>query len=132
MFKVIGSLYPFNAGERTDMLDSSMELGFADKRSASWWNLREKLLDGKIALPPDDKLTGDLTAPKWNIISSGKIKVESKDSIKKRLGRSTDDGDAVVMVFWPTSSPGLGKGQPGQSSKWSQHDVDSGSRWKKY
>jgi rubrerythrin len=32
-------------------------------------------------------------------MSGGKIQVESKDDIKKRIGRSPDDGDAVVMAF---------------------------------
>lgn len=90
----------FNAGERTDFHDRSGELGFADKRSAAWWNMREILENEPAALPPDDRLTGDLTAPRWRMTSGGKIKVESKDDIKKRLGRSTDDGDAVVMAFW--------------------------------
>lgn len=91
---------PFNAGEKTDQRDASGELGFADKRSAAWWNMRELLQAGAIALPPDDKLTGDLTAPKWATQSGGKIKVESKENVKKRLGRSTDDGDAVIMAYW--------------------------------
>ncbi len=94
---------PFNASEHTDAEDRSGELGFVNKRSAAWWNLRE-MLDpangSQIALPPDDLLTGDLTAPHWRVMSGGKIQVESKDDIKKRLGRSTDDGDAVVMSFW--------------------------------
>lgn len=95
----------FIASHRTDMVDSTEELGFINKRSAAWWNLRELLdPDGPyepIALPPDDLLTGDLTAPHWKVQSGGKIKVESKEDIIKRLGRSTDDGDAVVMAFWP-------------------------------
>ncbi len=33
-------------------------------------------------------------------MSGGKILVESKDEIRKRLGRSTDDGDAVVQAFY--------------------------------
>lgn len=95
----------FNAAQRTDMLDASGELGFVNCRAASWWNLRE-LLDPDsefqpIALPPDDMLTGDLTAPHWRVMSGGRIQVESKEDIIKRLGRSTDDGDAVVMAFWP-------------------------------
>jgi len=90
----------FNAGERTSRTDSSGELGFADKRSAAWWNMREILESEEIALPPDDYLTGDLTAPKWKVQSGGKIKVEAKDSVKERLGRSTDDGDAVIMAFY--------------------------------
>lgn len=93
----------FNAGARTDVLDASGELGFVDRRSAAWWGLRELLEPGGgsgIALPPDDRLIGDLTAPRWRVMSGGKIKVESKDEIKRRLKRSTDDGDSVVMAFW--------------------------------
>ena len=89
----------FNAGERTSKTDKSGELGFVDKRSAAWWNIREILADEEAGLPPDDKLIGDLTAPKWRVMSGGKIKVENKDEIKKRLKRSTDDGDAVIMAF---------------------------------
>lgn len=93
----------FNASEKATTRDSSGELGFVNKRSAAWWNLRE-LLDPQnaapIALPTDDLLTGDLTAPHWRVGSGGKIEVESKDEIKKRLGRSTDSGDAVMQAFY--------------------------------
>lgn len=99
---------PFNASESTNRLDRSGELGFTSKRAAAWWNLREMLdPDSKldVALPPEDLLTGDLTAPRWRVMSGGRIQVESKDDIRKRLGRSTDDGDAVVMGFWPEGGP---------------------------
>lgn len=91
------------AGEKTAYTDSSDELGFADLRSFGWWHMRELLMDenSEVALPPDPKLIGDLTAPRWREISGGKIKVEAKDQIKKRLKRSTDDGDAVVMAYCP-------------------------------
>ena len=93
----------FVASEGTKMLDESGEFGFVNKRSAAWWNLRE-ILDPSsgldLALPPDDRLTGDLTAPKWRMMSGGRIQVESKDDIRKRLERSTDDGDAVIMAMW--------------------------------
>jgi len=96
----------FNAGERTDRTDVSGELGFLNKRSASWWSLRELLdpdRDGgsQIALPPDDLLLGELTAPGWTVSARGDIVIESKDEVKRRLGRSTDAADAVVMAFWP-------------------------------
>jgi hypothetical protein len=39
-----------------------------------------------------------LCAPTWSLGSSG-ILIESKDDIRKRLGRSTDKGDAVVMAL---------------------------------
>jgi hypothetical protein len=83
--------------------DRSGEIGFVNKRAAAWWNMRE-LLDpanqSRVALPPDDLLTGDLVAPHYRLVSGGNLQVESKDEIHKRLGRSTDDGDAVVQAFW--------------------------------
>lgn len=93
----------FNASESTDKKDRTGELGFNNVRSAAWWNIRE-LLDpaygANIMLPDEPKLLGDLCTPTWTVQSGGKIKVESKDEIKKRIGRSPDDGDAVVMAFW--------------------------------
>jgi hypothetical protein len=53
-----------------------------------------------LELPPDDLLTGDLTAPKWRVTSGGRIQVESKDDIRKRIGRSTDSADAVIQAYW--------------------------------
>ena len=93
----------FNASEKAEGKDRSGELGFRNLRSASWWNLREILdpANGQsVALPPDDLLLGDLTSPHWRPTSGGLIEVEDKDAIRKRIGRSTDDGDAVVMAFW--------------------------------
>jgi hypothetical protein len=98
----------FNASARCDRLDATGELGFANVRSGAWWSVRE-LLDpssgSDICLPDDDMLLGDLSAPQWKVLSGGKIQVESKDEIVKRLGRSTDDGDAVVQALWPRSTP---------------------------
>lgn len=92
----------FIASHKSNLKDKSGELGFQNRRSAAWWTFRE-LLDpdsgSNIALPPDDLLTGDLTAPKWTVDAGSRIVVESKEQIKKRLGRSTDSGDAVIMAF---------------------------------
>jgi len=94
---------PFNAAMKTGFTDKSGELGFENWRAAGWWLLRE-LLDPtsgvEVCLPPDDELTGDLTAPKVKRISStSKMLIESKEEIRKRIGRSTDYADAVIMVI---------------------------------
>jgi hypothetical protein len=94
----------FNAGNKTEMVDISGEVGFLNARAAAWWNMRELLNPANkfdVALPDDDILTGDLTAPTFKYTASGRIQVESKDDIRKRLGRSTDAADAVVQAFWP-------------------------------
>ena len=123
----------FNAGESTKKTDKSGEMEFVNKKSAAWWALRE-LLDPangeEIALLPDDLLTGDLTAPHWRTVGAGKIQVEGKDdtwanergqTLRQRLGRSTDDGDAVVMAFWsdgPGEIPTVAPFSIGQVSGW--------------
>lgn len=93
----------FVASRKTDYLDQSGELGFANWRSAAWWITREMLDPASgfdVMLPPDNELIGDLTATKLRRINSaGKYEVEAKDQIYKRLGRSTDKGDAVIQAL---------------------------------
>jgi hypothetical protein len=75
-------------------------LRFFNRRSELHWAMR-KALDPlnpePLALPSDTQLAADLAAPRWELTKQG-IKVESKDDIKKRLGRSPDRGDAVVLA----------------------------------
>lgn len=100
----------FNASTRTRHRDSTGSWKFPNVRSAAYWNMRELLdpaNDSTIALPPDDELTVELTAPQWDIRAGGLLVVESKDDIRKRLGRSTDSSDAVVQAFWQEKTPEL-------------------------
>lgn len=78
-------------------------LKFANKRAEAWWRLREELDPDQqggsaIALPPDPELRADLAAPHWSLQARG-ILLESKDDIRKRLGRSPGKGDAAVMCL---------------------------------
>ena len=84
---------------------ASGRLRFRNMRAMLWWRMREALdpkLGANIALPSDSQLKADLCAPTWKLTPNG-IQVESKEDgpdgpgIKKRLGRSPDDGDAVVL-----------------------------------
>lgn len=77
------------------------QLGFVNKRAEAWWRFREELDPNQeggsaIALPPDASIKADLAAPRWKLTTKG-IQIESKDEIRKRLGRSPDEGDAIVM-----------------------------------
>lgn len=102
------SVVGFNASHASPRRDRSGELGFVNTRSAAWWNLREQLdpaYGATLALPPDDQMAADLTAPHWRVTSTGRVQVESKDAIRKRLGRSTDAGDAVVQAVWLPANP---------------------------
>lgn len=72
---------------------------FANLRSQMWWTLRQDLQRGLIGLPMDSELQSDLITPKWTT-RNGKIVVEAKEDIRKRLGRSPNKGDAVVYWNW--------------------------------
>jgi hypothetical protein len=75
-------------------------LRFANYRSEIVWRMREALDPANaepITLPPDPALKADLAAYKWKMTKSG-IQVRSKDEMKIELGRSPDDGDAVIMA----------------------------------
>ena len=73
-------------------------------RAYLYWALRD-WLDPKnktgAALPPDAELSKDLTETQWKFLSNGKIQIEAKEEIKKRLKRSPDKGDSLANTFWP-------------------------------
>jgi len=90
-----------NFGEGTDATDKSGRLHFANVRAYGYWSFREALdpATGQgLVLPLDNELLADLTAPKWTL-RGGRIYVESKQEIIKRLHRSPDCGDAVVLAL---------------------------------
>lgn len=108
-----GRKYPvfaFNgAGSGEGMRDATGEFYFANRRSAAYWHLRE-LLDpvngpNKLCLPDIEELKTDLSVPHWKVRTGAIIEIEPKKDVVKRLGRSPDCGDAVVMTMWPDSSP---------------------------
>jgi len=83
--------------------DQNRQLEFANVRSQDIWRFREALDPDQpggspIALPPSKQLLADLTSWRYDV-PSGKITIEPKRLVKKRLKRSTDEGDAVVMCW---------------------------------
>lgn len=94
---------PFLGSSASTKRTKDGQLTFANKRAESWWAFREALdpdQDGGslIAIPPNAELRADLCAPTWKLTQRG-ILVESKEELRKRLGRSTGKGDAVTMVW---------------------------------
>jgi hypothetical protein len=97
----------FRPAESTAKRTKDSMLGYYNVRAQAWWQFREALDPSQqggspIALPPDPELVADLTAPTYDT-NTGKIKVERKEDLKKRLGRSPDKGDAVVMAWYDGS-----------------------------
>ena len=68
-------------------------------RDQLWFAAAEWLKEGG-ALPPDDKLAGELVAPHYGFDAQGRYQVESKDETKKRLKRSPNHADAVCLAIY--------------------------------
>jgi hypothetical protein len=95
-----GRCVAVNNSAASEAKDFSGKLGFANKRAETWWRMREALSPdrpAKVALPKDQRLFADLTAPRYKVTARG-ITIEDKEQVKKRLGRSPDRGDAVVLA----------------------------------
>jgi len=74
---------------------------FFNGRSESYWNLREILEAGRIALPKDEELFHELLSLNWRPTPLGLVQLESKSDLKLRLGKSPDRADCVSMLFYP-------------------------------
>lgn len=88
-----------NGGEMADEAGDAER--FNNKRSQMHWALREDLRLDRVDLEPSLELSQDLTTPQWRPVN-GRIVVESKEDLKRRLpeGRSPNKGDAVVYWNW--------------------------------
>ena len=96
------SCYGFVPSEASGSRTADVPLTFKNKRAEATWHLRELLSpesEETVALPPDAQLRADLASYRWKLQSGGVIQVESKDDIKKRIGRSPDDGDSVIIAM---------------------------------
>lgn len=89
--------------------DLTEQRTFANLRAYCYWAIRDGLdpeLGGKLALPPLDDLTQDLTSVRYTLTSRGDVLLEKKDKIIARLGRSPDYGDALANTYCPGAAAG--------------------------
>ena len=84
--------------------DETGQLQFANMRAYVYWAIRDWLnpqFGHGAMIPPNDRLSQELNETRYEYRSDGRIAIESKDDIKKRLGRSPDLSDALSMTFSP-------------------------------
>lgn len=71
---------------------------FPRLRDELWWTFRELLQQSALDLAGlDDTTIAQLIAPTWLPDSAGRIHVEPKADTRKRIGRSPDDADALLL-----------------------------------
>ena len=107
-------LKSYQGGSSPEARSGNGKLSFINLRSQLYWQFREALDPGQdggslIELPPDPRLLAGLTAPTFRMEGT-KVAVEPKivrdksgkiiGGVRKKLGYSPDEADAVVMAWW--------------------------------
>jgi len=77
---------------------ASADPGCLNKR-AEMWKLARDWLKAGGAIPPDQQLVDELTAPETKPRLDGKLQLESKDEMKKRGLPSPNRADALCLSF---------------------------------
>lgn len=84
--------------------DITGQYEFVNMRAYCYWSVRDWLNPKNgfnPSIPPCDPLMEELTETKWKFQSDGRIIIEPKEEIKKRIKRSPDFADALANTFFP-------------------------------
>ena len=77
----------------------SMKETYLNLRAELWFRMKAWLENRTCKIPQNDKLLSELTSLKYTFTSSGKIKAESKQELKKRGFNSPDLADSLALTF---------------------------------
>ncbi len=99
---VYGGLFD-RLGSRVESADSRKQASnpekYFNKRAEMHWRMREKFEKGLISIPNDPNLIDQLSVIRVSY-EGGKVKVADKAEMKKKLGRSPDESDAVALSYY--------------------------------
>jgi hypothetical protein len=77
---------------------------YANLRAEIWWDVgrlgSEQRLWDLSTMDNADLTVAQLLEPTWDIDPKGRIRIEPKDDIRGRLGRSPDNADALLLAFY--------------------------------
>jgi hypothetical protein len=93
---------------------------FYNKRAEMYWEAGELMSNGLVSLIHDKVNVGQLSAHTYGY-ASGRILIDEKDEIKKRIGRSPDYADATVIGLWALKRAPehlKRRGEPTSTEKW--------------
>jgi len=116
-----------NVGESANIDDRFMRL-----RDELWWRVREWFEGKDVKFPPFSRkehcpveiTVSELVKPTYSYQSSGKIKVESKDEMRKRGVASPDLADAFMLTFAEDVAVLMGHGTGFSGSAWNEELPD--------
>ena len=94
LVEIHGGALPVNMGQTEE---------FLNLRAQMYWLLKQDI--EILAIEENENLVEGLSSIKYFFNTKGKIQIESKDDIRKRLGRSPDIEDAIAYVNFLKYSP---------------------------
>ena len=103
----------------------SLKDRFTRLRDELFWKAREWFEARDCKIPNDEALISEVTAVRYKYQSTGKLKIESKDEMKRRGQRSPDVADAFVLTFAQEGAMALG-----HTSRWNTRaSIKPDARW---
>jgi hypothetical protein len=88
-----------NVGEKASKPDK-----YVNKRAEIWWEVGRLLSERRgwdlSSMANGDTTVAQLLEPRWDADPTGRVRVEKKEEIIKRLGRSPDNADALLLAFY--------------------------------
>jgi hypothetical protein len=110
MYDSLKDMYPVaqavNSSEKSEYRDKSGKLKMRNKRAELYWRMRDALDPNggdDLALPPGNEIVADLCSARYKLTTSG-VLVEEKEDIKKRIGRSPDKGESILLCNYQSGS----------------------------
>lgn len=91
---------------------------YANLRAELWYKAKAWLEKRDCKIPNNERLVGELAAIRYGFMSTGKIKIESKEDMRKRGLPSPDVADAMVLTF--ASDAGVALYGTSYTSHWSK------------
>jgi hypothetical protein len=83
---------------------------FMNLRAELWWEVGRVASEQRAwdlsSMQNADATCAQLVEPHWDIDPKGRIRVEPKDDIRKRLERSPDNADALLLAFYSAKGAG--------------------------
>ena len=74
---------------------------YADSWTEAWCEGAGRIKQCNLILPPDQEFRGQALGRKTKLISSGKLKLETKEEMRKRGLQSPDEADAIFGCMMP-------------------------------
>ena len=83
---------------------------FFNRRSEIFWELRRLFDQRLIAIPRDEELAGQMLGLRYDVSSSGQVRLEGKREMRQRGMPSPDKADALALAFLVPPSFGIWTG----------------------